>query len=118
MATYFSDWDKLTLQVRQFDFALLSPGPRAGQSVLSALASPSPKAVEAEEDSLQAARETGVDDPSTVRVGVTSHGDWYKNWFDSWGVSPGGRVEGTATAHVDAYRNFYDSGSIKRDYTG
>lgn len=119
MASYFSDGDKLTHQVRQFDFGLLSPAPISGQSVLSALADPSPKAVEAEEASLQAARDTGVETPSTTRAELTSHSDWYKNWFDSWGVVyPGAKLEGPATAHVDAYRNFFDSASIKRDYTG
>lgn len=118
MASYFSDGEKLSHQVRQFDFGLLSPSPLAGQSVLSALAAPSPKAVEAEADSLAAAQATGVENPSTVRAGLTSHSDWYKNWFDSWGVAPVGPLAGPATAHGDSYRDFFDSASIKRDYTG
>lgn len=78
----------LTHMVHQYD---RNPGQR-DSSVLSALAAPSAKAVEAEEDSFQAARETGVDDPSTVSAKMTSH--------------------------RDAYRNMFDSTSIKRDYTG
>lgn len=76
----------LTHLVRQYG------NPVLGDSILSALADPSPKAVEAEADSLAAAQATGVDNPSTTRAELTSHSD--------------------------AYRNFFDSTSIKRDYTG
>lgn len=77
----------LTHLVRQYG----NPA-QGGVSYLSALASPSPKAVEAEEDSIAAAQATGVENPSTTRAEMTSHSD--------------------------AYRNFFDSTSIKRDYTG
>ena len=76
----------LTHLVRQYG------NPTLGESYTSALASPSPKAVEAEQASLLDAQATGVDTPSTTRAELTSHSD--------------------------AYRNFFDSTSIKRDYTG
>lgn len=76
----------LTHLVRQYG------NPAQGVSYLSALASPSAQAVEAEENSLAVAQATGVENPSTTRAEMTSHSD--------------------------AYRNFFDSTSIKRDYTG
>lgn len=76
----------LTHQVRQYGNPLL------GESYLAALASPSDKAVAAETASLEAAKATGVETPSTTRAVMTSHSD--------------------------AYRNFFDSTSINRDYTG
>ena len=76
----------LTHLVRQYG------NPTLGESYTSALASPSPKAVEAEADSLAAAQATGVENPSTARAELSSH--------------------------RDSYRDFFDSTSIKRDYTG
>lgn len=77
----------LTHMVRQYD-----RNPGRGETILTATASPSAKAVQAENNSLAAARATGVANPSTTRAEMTNH--------------------------HDAYRNFFDSTSIKRDYTG
>lgn len=76
----------LTWMVRQYG------NPTLGESYTSALASPSPKTVEAENDSLAVAQATGVANPSTTRAELT--------------------------AHRDSYRDFFDGTSIKRDYTG
>jgi hypothetical protein len=71
---------KLTHLVRQYG------NPTLGESLLSALAGPSAKAVLAERDSLTEARATGVTNPSTKRAGLTSHSDAYVNFFDSTSI--------------------------------
>ena len=73
-----TDRPKLTHQVRQFD-----RNPGQGETILTAVAGPSPKAVQAENDSLQRARETGVDVPSNPRPNECAHRDYYRNTQDS-----------------------------------
>ena len=68
----------LTHMVRQYD-----RNPGHGETILTAVADPSPAAVEAEEDSLQIARETGSETPLTTRAEMTSNSDAYRNLFDS-----------------------------------
>ena len=63
----------MTHQVRQFD-----RNPGRGETILTAVAQPSDLAVHAEEDSLQRARETGVDEPRNPRPDVYAHRDYYK----------------------------------------
>ncbi|ACH62117.1 hypothetical protein MYRNA_116 [Mycobacterium phage Myrna] len=72
------DRPKLTHQIRQFD-----RNPGKGESILSAVAQPSAAAVVAENNSLQRARETGVDEPRNPRPEVYAHRDYYRNEFDS-----------------------------------
>lgn len=73
-----TDRPRLTHQIRQFD-----RNPGKGETILSAVASPSPAAVTAENNSLQRARETGVDSPRNPRPEVLAHRDYYRNEFDS-----------------------------------
>lgn len=123
MTSFFADsvfaQHKLTHQVRQFDAGLLSPSPRASQSILDAVAEPSAQAVAAEAASQARAVASGVDEPSDVKVELSSHSDEYKNWFDSWIYRPE-ELTGTSgvTAHGDAYRDLFDSMSIVRSYDG
>lgn len=68
----YSRWG-MTHQVRQFD-----RNPGRGETILTAVATPSDTAIEAEEDSLARARATGVDEPSNPRPEVYAHRDYYK----------------------------------------
>jgi hypothetical protein len=77
----------LTHLVRQYD-----EYPLRAVSPLRSVAAPSPAAIEAEDASQERTAATGVENPSTVRDGLTNH--------------------------HDAYVNFFDSISIDRDYTG
>lgn len=72
------DRPKLTHQIRQFD-----RNPGRGETILTAVADPSDKALEAENDSLQRARDTGVDTPSNPRPVVFAHRDYYRDTQDS-----------------------------------
>lgn len=76
-----TDRPKLTHQVRQFD-----RNPGRGETILTAVATPSAKAVQAENDSLQRARETGVETPSNPRPDVFAHRDYYRNANDSTSI--------------------------------
>jgi hypothetical protein len=88
----------LTQMVRQYD-----RNPGRGETLLTVTASPSPKAVAAENASLALAYDE-------------------VNWRNAQGaivktLVPSKLREGL-TSHSDAYRNFFDSTSIKRPYTG
>lgn len=87
----------LTHLVRQYG------NPTLGESYLKALAAPSEAAVAAEAASLAKAYDE-------------------VNWRNAQGVVVKTLTPSTArvelTSHGDAYRNFFDSTSIKRDYTG
>lgn len=72
------DRPKLTHQIRQFD-----RNPGRGETILTAVANPSPKALEAENESLDRARATGVDVASNPRPEVFAHRDYYRNEQDS-----------------------------------
>lgn len=63
----------MTHQVRQFD-----RNPGRGETILTAVATPADLAVEAEEDSLERARATGVSAPRNPRPDVYAHRDYYK----------------------------------------
>lgn len=71
------DRPKLTHQIRQFD-----RNPGRGETILTAVASPSPKALQAENDSL--ARSNAVSDvPRNPRPEVYAHRDYYRDENDS-----------------------------------
>ena len=72
----------LTHQVRQFDRA-----PLTAESILSAVASPSPAAVAAEDSSQADAVATGFTPPSTTRAELTNNHDAYVNFFDSTSIN-------------------------------
>lgn len=76
-----TDRPKLTHQVRQYD-----RNPGRGETILTAVATPSAKALQAENDSLQRARETGVDEPSNPRPNAFAHRDYYRNENDSTSI--------------------------------
>lgn len=76
-----TDRPKLTHQVRQFD-----RNPGRGETILTAVATPSPKALQAENDSLQRARNTGHYPPSNPRPDVYAHRDYYRNEQDSHSI--------------------------------
>jgi hypothetical protein len=63
----------MTHQVRQFD-----RNPGRGETILTAVASPSDHAVQSENDSLTRARATGVAVPRNPRPNVYAHRDYYK----------------------------------------
>jgi len=63
----------MTHQIRQFD-----RNPGRGETILTAVATPSDLALQAEEDSLDRARDTGVDEPRNPRPDVYAHRDYYK----------------------------------------
>jgi len=63
----------MTHQIRQFD-----RNPGRGETILTAVAQPSELALQAENDSLQRARDTGVDEPRNPRPEVYAHRDYYK----------------------------------------
>lgn len=89
---------KLTHLVRQYG------NPALGESLLSSLAGPSAAAVSAQAVSLAKIRLDSVsfrNDQGTI-VGT---------------LTPSTR-RADLTSHGDSYRNFFDSTSIKRDYTG
>lgn len=62
-----------THQVRQFD-----RNPGRGESILTAVATPSDTALQAENDSLTAARATGVTTPRNPRPDMYAARDYYK----------------------------------------
>ena len=76
-----TDRPKLTSQIRQFD-----RNPGRGETILTAVANPSPKALQAENDSLARARATGVDEPSNPRPNVFAHRDYYRDAQDSTSI--------------------------------
>ena len=84
--------------VRQYD-----RNPGQGETILSAVATPSTAAVAAEAASLAAIRDK-------------------VNWRNAQGNIVKTLTPSTAraemTGHDDAYRDFFDSTSIKRNYTG
>lgn len=75
------DRPKLTHQIRQFD-----RNPGRGETILSAVAQPSPAAVTAENNSLQRARNTGVTHPMNPRPDVFAHRDYIRNENDSHSI--------------------------------
>jgi hypothetical protein len=75
------DRPKLTHQTRQFD-----RNPGQGETILTAVAQPSAAAVVAENNSLQRARETGVETPRNPRPETFAHRDYYRNEFDSTSI--------------------------------
>lgn len=70
------DLPKLTWQVRQFG------NPAIGERISTALAEPSAKLVEAEDDSLVRANAVS-DAPVNPRPEVFAHRDYYRNTMDS-----------------------------------
>jgi hypothetical protein len=88
----------LTQMVRQYD-----RNPGQGETILTATAKPSPKAVLAENNSLAAIR-----DEIYWR---NAQGAIIKTLVPS-------KAREALTSHSDAYLNFFDSTSIKRPYTG
>ncbi len=70
-----------THQIRQFD-----RNPGRGETILTAVADPSEKALEAELDSLERARETGVDAPRNPRPEVYAHRDYYKEQLEATSI--------------------------------
>lgn len=71
----------MTHQVRQFD-----RNPGRGETILTAVATPSDTAVEAEEDSLDRARATGIDEPANPRPEVYAHRDYYKEMMEATSI--------------------------------
>jgi hypothetical protein len=71
----------MTHQVRQFD-----RNPGRGETILTAVASPSDSAVQAEADSLTRARATGVDAPRNPRPDVYAHRDYYKEQLEATSI--------------------------------
>ena len=63
----------MTQQIRQFD-----RNPGRGETILTAVATPSDNAVQAENDSLARARATGINPPRNPRPDVYAHRDYYK----------------------------------------
>lgn len=72
------DRPKLTHQVRQYD-----RNPGRGETILTAVASPSPTALAAENESLQRAIDTGADHPFNAGPPAYAHRDAYRNEMDS-----------------------------------
>ena len=72
------DRPKLTHQVRQFD-----RNPGRGETILTAVAAPSPAALTAEEESLQRARDTGAVHPFNAAPEAFAHRDKVRDTADS-----------------------------------
>ena len=71
----------MTHQVRQFD-----RNPGRGETILTAVATPSETALEAENDSKARAIATGVDEPSNPRPNVYAHRDYYKEQLEATSI--------------------------------
>lgn len=76
-----TDRPKLTWMVRQFD-----RNPGRGETILTAVAEPSPEALTAENASLARARATGVDTPGNPRPNQPFHRDHYKDMLEATSV--------------------------------
>jgi hypothetical protein len=72
------DLPKLTQQIRQFD-----RNPGQGETILTAVASPSAAALEAENNSLERAIATGVTHPYNAAPPAYANRDEYRNQQDS-----------------------------------
>ena len=68
-------------QIRQFD-----RNPGRGESILTAVATPSDTALQAEQDSITRAIATGVDAPRNPRPEVYAHRDYYREQMDSTSI--------------------------------
>jgi hypothetical protein len=75
------DRPNLTHQVRQFD-----RNPGRGETILTAVANPSEAALEAENNSLDRARATGVDEPFNAAPPAYAHRDAIRNESDSHSI--------------------------------
>lgn len=73
-----TDRPKLTWMVRNYD-----RNPGRGETILTAVAEPSPDALTAENHSLARARDTGVDAPVNPRPVQPFHRDRYKETLEA-----------------------------------
>lgn len=71
----------MTHQVRQFD-----RNPGRGETILTAVATPSDQALQAENDSLTRARATGVHTPRNPRPNVYAARDYYKEQMEATSI--------------------------------